>query len=85
MGIGEAISNRFTERRFLLPLIVIAIGAGFVPFALLTGEAWAALAGTLTSAYLGLAGWSLQYDLARANAAAADAADEIPDSQLQYN
>lgn len=56
---------RFTERRFLLPLIVIIIGASFVPFDFISGEAWAALAGTLTSAYLGLAGWSLQYDLAK--------------------
>lgn len=54
--------NKLAKRRFLLPLITIMIGAGFVPFNLLSGDAWAALAGTLTSAFLGLEGWKRNSD-----------------------
>ena len=54
---------KYLERRFLLPFLTILIGAILVwPLEKLTGAAWAAMAGTLVSAYLGLAGWTNQVE-----------------------
>jgi len=49
----------YLETRFVLPFIAILMGAILVwPLDKLTGAAWAAMAGTLVSGYLGLAGWT---------------------------
>ena len=51
------------ERRFILPVIVILLGAVMVFTGFLTGTAWAGLSGTIVSGYFGLAGWTSSAEL----------------------
>lgn len=54
---------KYFDRRFMLPLITILIGAAMVFLKFMDATSWAALSGTLVSGYMGLAGWQANVDM----------------------
>jgi hypothetical protein len=53
---------KYIDRRFLLPLITILIGAVMVFMDVLDGGLWAGMAGTLVTGFMGLSGYQTRIE-----------------------
>ncbi len=53
---------KYFDRRFMMPILTILIGAGMVFFDRLDGAVWAGMAGTLATGFMGLSGYQTRVE-----------------------